>query len=533
MKLYFYGAAREVTGSCCMVNVKNKNILIDCGLEQGSDEKNNNMLPFRAADIDAVLVTHAHIDHSGRLPLLVKNGFNGPIYATSATCRLLNIMLLDSAHIQETEAGWKRRKEKRAGLPEDEPLYTTEDARNTLSLLHPVEYRQEVPLFPDAIAVFTDAGHLLGSASITMRLKEAGITRTVVFSGDIGNKDKPIIRDPEYLTEADYVIMESTYGNKAHDRIRYSIGFLADIIDKTLSRGGNVVIPAFAVGRTQELLYQLREIKEQALVKSMPDFTVHVDSPLALEATQIYNGDLTGYADEETLAILKEGFHPLRFPGLKLCRTTEESIALNEDPRPKVIISASGMCDAGRIRHHLKHNLWRKECSIVFSGYQANGTLGRMLLDGLSHVKLFGEDVAVRAEIYNFRGLSSHADRDGLIEWIRSFKTDLQRVFVVHGEEQIALQFVDELSARQFNTTAPQYKASYDLLQNSCIDEGVKPRTLKKQAQNLKSASSTYARLLLAGEKMMNVIQRNEGGANKDLAKFADQLLSLAEKWDR
>jgi metallo-beta-lactamase family protein len=533
MKLFFYGAAREVTGSCHMVNIKDKNILIDCGLQQGSDEKSNNMLPFRASDIDAVLVTHAHIDHSGRLPLLVKNGFNGPIYATGATCHLLNIMLLDSAHIQETEAGWKNRKEKRAGLPEEEPLYTMEDAQNTLLLIEPVEYGQEVVLFSDATATFTDAGHLLGSASVTLRLKEAGITRTVVFSGDIGNKDKPIIRDPQYLTEADYVVMESTYGNKTHDRLHYSIDFLADIIDKTLARGGNVVIPAFAVGRTQEILYQIREIKEQGLVKQVPEFTVHVDSPLALEATQIYSGDLTGYADEETIALLEEGFHPLRFPGLKLCRTTEESIELNEDPRPKVIISASGMCDAGRVRHHLKHNLWRKESSIVFSGFQANGTLGRILLDGLSEVKLFGETIAVRAEIYNFRGLSSHADKDGLIEWVRAFKTELQRIFVVHGEERIALEFTDELVARKFDAVTPQFKAAYDLLQNTCIDEGVKLRVLKKQAKTLKSASSSYARLLVAGERLLDVIHRNEGGTNKDLAKFADQLIALSEKWDR
>ena len=423
MKLTFFGAARAVTGSCHCVECGGKKILVDCGLQQGRDERDNQELDFAAGYIDAVVVTHAHIDHSGRIPLLVKQGFTGNIYCTRLTGQLLSIMLRDSAHIQESDAQWQNQKGKRAGEEPVEPLYTVHDAEEAVKRIVTCEYGTTLQIADGVKVRFVDAGHLLGSASVEMWLTEGDDTRKVVFSGDIGNRDQPIIRDPQYIRDADYVLTESTYGDRLHDMDKdpdYTAD-LAAIIDETLGNGGNVIIPSFAVGRTQELLYFIREMKEQGLVKSVPGFSVVVDSPLAGEATRIFSGDLHGYLDEEAIAALKGGAL-FQFPGLTITESSDESRALNLDPTPKVIISASGMCDAGRIRHHLKHNLWRPECAVVFVGYQAEGSLGRRLLNGVGSVKLFGEEIAVRARIVNFHGLSSHADRDGLLRWIEHFK---------------------------------------------------------------------------------------------------------------
>lgn len=532
MKLYFYGADKEVTGSCHCVEACGKTFLIDCGLQQGGDDDGNGELPFKASQIDFVIVTHAHIDHSGRLPLLVRQGFRGRIFATGATCDLLEIMLLDSARIQEMDAEMENRKGRRAGRLETEPLYTVQDAEDTLPYLTPCVYGQEVTPAPGISFTMTDAGHLLGSASVTLRLTEGDVTKTLVFSGDIGSPHRPIIRDPQYLTEADYVVMESTYGNREHDKVEDYRVELAKVIDDTLSQGGNVVIPSFAVGRTQELLYLLREIKEQGLVAHHPDFPVYVDSPLSARATNIYSGDLTGYADEETVEIIKSGYNPIRFPDLRLCETVEESKNLNADGVPKVIISSSGMCEAGRIRHHLKHNLWRKECTILFVGYQAAGTLGRRLIDGVPSVKLFGEEIVVMARICNFRALSAHADRTGLLRWITSFSPKPRRVFVVHGEAEAASSFAAALQAMGYQPMVPNYLAAYDLLTDRVISEGLEPSE-KPSRQKRRAASSVYARLVAAGRRLLQVIAHNEGGANKDLARFADQITSLCDKWDR
>ena len=374
MKLSFYGADQCVTGSCHCLEVNGRRILVDCGLQQGRDEVSNDAFPFAANDIDFVLVTHAHIDHTGRIPMLVKQGFQGRIVATRLTADLMDIMLQDSAHIQESDAEWKNRKAERSGAPRVEPLYTIEDAQRVSQYMTTCEYNQPLDLCEGVRVEFVDAGHLLGSASILVTATEGGITKQIVFSGDIGNVDQPIIRDPTYLTGADYVVMESTYGDRNHTEVWSYTDDLAKIIDETIAKGGNVVIPSFAVGRTQELLYFIREMKEQGLVKSVPGFSVVVDSPLAGEATRIFSGDLHGYLDEEAIAALKGGAL-FQFPGLTITESSDESRALNLDPTPKVIISASGMCDAGRIRHHLKHNLWRPECAVVFVGYQAEGSL--------------------------------------------------------------------------------------------------------------------------------------------------------------
>ncbi len=534
MQLFFYGADKEVTGSCHCLEVNGKKILIDCGLQQGADEDDNHRLPFYATQIDYVIVTHAHIDHSGRLPLLVKNGFEGKMYATRATCDLLSIMLRDSAHIQEMDAINENRKGKRAGREPEEPIYTIEDAQETLNRLVPCSYGETLRLSEEVSIRFTDAGHLLGSASVEMWITENGMTQKIVFSGDIGNCNQPIIRDPQYIRQADYVVMESTYGDRDHEKVEDYTSTLADIFDETLSTGGNVVIPSFAVGRTQELLYFIREIKERGLVKSNPDFPVYVDSPLAAEATKIYSGDLTGYADEETVRLIQSGFEPIKFPNLNICTSVEESKALNEDNKPKVIISSSGMCEAGRIRHHLKHNLWRAECAIVFVGYQANGTLGRILVDGIDKVKLFGEEIAVKAHIHNLRALSAHADRTGLLKWITAFEKRPRRVFVVHGEQSVCETFTNHLMGLGYNAYAPNFQSAFNLETNTILEEGIMPetRTVKKVG-NGKKFSAPFARLVEAGKRLMQVIQKNEGGANKDLAKFADQINALSSKWNR
>ena len=372
MKLGFVGADHEVTGSCHYLEACGKQILIDCGMEQGKDIYVNQDIPVPINQIDYVLLTHAHIDHSGRLPLLYKNGFKGSIISTFATSDLCSIMLRDSAHIQEFEAEWRNRKARRAGSEEYVPLYTTEDALGAISLFHPCDYEQTIELSEGINIRFRDVGHLLGSASIEIWITENGISKKLVFSGDIGNINQPLIKDPQTTSSADYVIMESTYGDRLHKTPPDYAVELANVINRTLRRGGNLVIPAFAVGRTQEMLYFIREIKERKLVEF--DFPVYVDSPLAIEATSIFNKNFQSCFDEEAMALIQSGISPIRFPNLHLAISSDESKAINFDSTPKVIISASGMCEAGRIKHHLKHNLWRPECTVLFVGLWNTGT---------------------------------------------------------------------------------------------------------------------------------------------------------------
>lgn len=534
MKLSFYGAAKEVTGSCYQLEVGDTKVLIDCGMQQGEDEKDNQFFPFNSGEIDAVLLTHAHIDHSGRLPLLVKNGFSGRIFTTRATFDLITIMLRDSAHIQMMDAQWDNKKGKRSGKDMAVPMYTLEDVEDTLRLVVPCEYKTVVKMDEGVSFMFTDAGHLLGSGSIHVWMTEKATTKKIVFSGDIGNLNQPIIRDPQYIKEADYVVMESTYGDRDHEHSGDYVEDLAQLIDETLRKGGNVIIPSFAVGRTQELLYFIREMKEKKLVKSIPNFKVFVDSPLASAATKIYDTDLKGFADDEAVELIKNGFHPTQFDGLRITETTEESKSLNEDSEPKVIISSSGMCDAGRIRHHLKHNLWRAECTIVFVGYQANGTLGRLILDGIKHVKLFGEEIVVAAKIVNFRGLSAHADKSGLLKWIGSYSPKPQKVFVIHGETNVVEAFSTTLTELGHSVIAPNYRSKFDFIRNSLVDEGLRIEVVRKQEKvKPRKVSDAYVRLIESGDHLLKVIRENEGGANSDLAKFTSQILTLAMKWSK
>ena len=534
MKLSFFGADQCVTGSCHCLEVNGKKILIDCGLQQGRDEVDNSSLPFHAGEIDFVLVTHAHIDHSGRIPMLIKQGFRGRIFATRLTAQLLDIMLQDSAHIQESDAEYQNRKNLRAGRPTVEPLYTVEDAQRVREFLTTCEYGEKVDLCEGVSMECIDAGHLLGSASMKLTLTENGETRTIVFSGDIGNVDQPIIRDPQFFHEADFVVMESTYGNRNHTEVWSYTDELAQIIDETLGKGGNVVIPSFAVGRTQELLYFIRQIKDENLVKSVPNFDVYVDSPLSKAATTIFCGDLRGYLDEEAMALVKDGTHMFNFPGLHLTETVDESKNLNLDPSPKVIISASGMCDAGRIRHHLKHNLWRPESAVVFVGFQSPGTLGRTLLDGAQSVKLFGEDVAVRAKIVNFQGLSSHADRDHLLDWISRYKAPKpQHVFVVHGDREVAPLFAETISAMGFTAHAPQYTEEYDLITCRQLAAGYLPERKKVSFDGQGSrASVVYQKLLQAMDALQALVRRSKGRDNKTLGAMAEAIRKITEKYE-
>jgi metallo-beta-lactamase family protein len=531
MKLTFFGAAHAVTGSCHCLEVGGKKILIDCGLQQGRDEHDDNALDFSPGYIDYVLVTHAHIDHSGRLPLLVKGGFHGRILTTGLTAELMSIMLRDSAHIQESDAQWQNQKGQRAGREAVEPLYTLADAEAAIQLLETVEYGWTFDLCEGVRVRFNDAGHLLGSSTVEIWATEGDVTKKIVFSGDLGNVDQPIIRDPQFVDSADYVVMESTYGDRNHEPPESYTDALADLIDRVFSRGGNIVIPSFAVGRTQELLYFLREIKQNHMVSSVPDFEVCVDSPLATEATKIYSGNLHGYLDEDAIAIIQGGENLFTFPGLTLVQTLEESKALNADRTPKIIISASGMCDAGRIRHHLKHNLWRSECAVVFVGYQGEGTLGRRLLDGAKSVKLFGEEIAVQAQIVNFKGLSSHADRDHLLAWVQHFSPTPQQVFVVHGEGPVSELFADSLKERGIPAHAPLYEEVYDLVENRMLAKGVVLET-KPKTGGASAGSPAFVRLMDVSKELEQLISRSRGRPNKDLAKLADQLRKVMEKWD-
>ena len=533
MKLSFYGADQCVTGSCHCLEVNGKKILVDCGLQQGRDEVDNASLPFHPGAIDCVLVTHAHIDHSGRLPLLIKNGFEGKIITTRLTAQLLGIMLQDSAHIQESDAEYQNRKNLRAGRPTVQPLYTVEDAERVKEFVQTCEYGETVQLCEGVTAEFIDAGHLLGSASIRVTAHEGGETRVIVFSGDIGNVDQPIIRDPQFFDSADYVLMESTYGNRNHTEVWSYTEDLAQIIDETLGRGGNVVIPSFAVGRTQELLYFIREIKDKNMVKSVKDFPVYVDSPLAKSATSIFCGNLHGYLDEAAIELVKDGTHMFSFPGLHLTETTDESKQLNLDGTPKVIISASGMCDAGRIRHHLKYNLWRADSAVVFVGFQSPGTLGRTLLDGATSVKLFGEDVAVRAKVVNFQGLSSHADHDHLLDWISHFKEPLpQHVFVVHGDREVAPVFAQAVSQLGFTAHAPQYTEEYDLLTCTQLAAGYLPQRKTRTFDGAPRVTAAYQKLVQLGDSLVGLIRRSKGRDNKTLAAFAEALRKILDKFE-
>lgn len=447
MKIKFCGAATGVTGSCHLITTDGNKLLLDCGQFQGGkamDALNFEEFPFNPAEIDFVILSHAHIDHCGRIPLLVKRGFRGKIYCTDATADLLEVMLKDSGYIHEKEAEWKNKKGARTNKERVEPLYTVNDAVDSLKYIVPVLYDQLIELNEKLKFVFNDAGHILGSAIIELWVEENDSVSKLVFSGDIGVMDRPLLRNPTIIKSADFLIMETTYGNRLHPENATSIEALMKIVFDTTKRGGTVVIPSFAVGRTQELIFELNRFYENHGEHRdfLDKIMVYVDSPMATTVTEVFRKNANLF-DEETKKYILAGDNPLDFKNLKFTRTSDESKTLNLDENPKIIISASGMCEAGRIRHHLKHNLWNKKSSIVFVGYQAEGTLGRLIVEGAQDVTLFGEEIHINAEIHNLEGFSGHADREGLLTWISGFKKQPKQVFFVHGELEAKHSFAE------------------------------------------------------------------------------------------
>jgi len=485
IKITFCGAARVVTGSCYLLEHGDMRFLVDCGMFQGNKslkERNYGLFPFHPGDISFVLLTHAHIDHSGLLPKLYKMGFSGPTYSTSGTVDLCQVMLPDSGHIQEMEVERKNRKKQRAGLPLISPIYTAVEAEECAGNFVKVSYNEEFCPAPGIRVKMLDAGHILGSAIIEIWFQENGRESKLVFTGDLGRSDRPVVNDPSLVHEADFLVMESTYGNRFHEEIDDNEKILTDAINRTFQKGGNVIIPAFAVDRTQDLLLTLNKLIEENKIDPR---SVYVDSPLAIAATEIFCKH-PQYFDQETTEFMEEyGACPFLLPNLNYSRTTEQSMALNEIKSGAIIISASGMADAGRIKHHLKHNLWREECTVIFVGYQAQGTLGRRLVDGERKVRIHGEEIMVNAEVIMLEGYSAHADQNELLNWLQGFEKIPQKIFVTHGEEESSLIFA-QLVQKQLGaeTLVPSIGDSFDLITQEFLKQ-VKPDLSRESVAEL------------------------------------------------
>ncbi len=464
MRVEFLGGVRTVTGSATLLEVGPLKCLIDCGMFQGGkglEERNRDLRPYRPEKLSCVLLTHAHIDHSGLIPKLVKEGFRGKVICTQATLDLCEVLLRDSGHIQEMEAEWENRKSQRAGRKETFPLYSARDAERSISYFSPVHYDEMISLADGIRVRFQDAGHILGSAMIELWAEEEGEERKLVFSGDLGSSGQPLVRDPYQMKEGDILFLESTYGNRLHKSREETVEELLKIVQEAIAHQAKVIIPSFAVERTQDIIYTLSELNRKGLIPSIP---VYIDSPLAISATEIFKRN-TDCFDEETKSLLSEGENPLELPGIIYTRTIEESKAINEDTRPGLILSASGMCDSGRIKHHLKHHLWREESHIVFIGYQGEGTIGRRIVDGAKTVRLFGEEIAIRAHIHTLGGFSAHADQKGIMEWLSHFENPRLEVFVVHGEEKISMELARLIGERfHLKTSVPQWREKRVLL---------------------------------------------------------------------
>ena len=473
MNITFLGATKTVTGSNFLVEGAGKKFIVDCGMYQGStkDEmKNSEPFLFDVNEIDFMLLTHAHIDHSGRIPKLYNEGYRRPIYTTKATCDLCSIMLPDSGHIQEMEIEWRNRKRKREGKEALPPLYTAADAIKSMEIFKPIKYDEIIEIDPNIHVRFNDAGHMLGSSIIEVWVNENGEEIKTVFTGDLGNNDIPLLSSPTMIERTDYLVMESTYGGRLHNRNDDKAKMFLNIVSDTLEKGGTVVIPSFAVGRTQEILYELNNLKEQQddekfkkEYEKLMSAPVYVDSPLAISATEVFKENMDLF-DEETQEIMKRGDNPLEFPGLKFTRTADESKELNEKNEPSIIISASGMCEVGRIKHHLKHNLWNPNSTILFVGYQAPGTLGRKIVDGAKTVKIFGEEIAVNARIEYIEGYSGHADQEWLMNFIYSYINKPKHIFLVHGEPEGQLTLKNKiLEELNIPVTIPEYGETYEI----------------------------------------------------------------------
>ena len=520
----FLGAARMVTGSCYYLECEQAKFLVDCGLFQGSSEErdlNNRSFPFHPGDLDFVLLTHAHIDHSGYLPKLCQLGFQGRIITTQATADLCQVMLPDSGHIQEMEAERHNRKRVRQGAPPIEPLYTVHDAQAALKYFYPVHYGEAIEAGPGVTVRFRDAGHILGSAILENWIQEGDKRVKLVFTGDIGQYNQPIVRDPALIEAADYIILESTYGNRYHINHADRTERLAEAVNRAVQAGGKLIIPSFAVGRTQDILYHLKQLR---LAGQIPrNIPVYIDSPMAVSATETFRRN-SQYFDEETYQLLRKGENPFEFPGLNFVRTTEESKRLNQTDGQQIIISASGMCEAGRILHHLRHNLWRPETHVLFVGYQAEGTLGRRLLDGAKAVKIFGEEIIVKAQILQIEGFSAHADQTGMLEWLGGFVQKPRTVFLVHGDADVFPEFEEKIrEVLNYPTIVPELGQSFELAEKA---------TEEVRVAAVPDATDYFRHLLLTlDEKYLDFRgrlrqQAGELGAN-ELAVFTKELERL------
>ena len=495
MKITFLGATKQVTGSNFLVEAAGKKFLVDCGLFQGKGDtelQNYKELEYNPAQLDFMLLTHAHIDHSGRIPKLFKGGFKGPIFAHKATCDLCGIMLQDSGHIQEMESVWKNKKRVRKGEEPLEPLYTAQDAIDSLDIFTPVSYDEIIEIDENIHVRFNDAGHMLGSSIIEVWAKEDGKETKAVFTGDLGNNDIPLLGEPTMIEDADFLIMESTYGSRIHEKNLEKAEIFLDVVSETLDKGGTVIIPSFAVGRTQEILYEINKLKENRLdekfkkqYETLMKAPVYVDSPLAISATEIFRNNMELF-DDDTKSRISMGDNPLEFPGLKFAQTADESKALNENKEPSIIISASGMCEVGRIKHHLKHHLWDPNSTVLFVGYQAPGTLGHSIVNGAEQVKIFGEEITVRARIEYIEGYSGHADQEWLMNFIYSFIKKPKHIFLVHGEEEAQEVLKNKiLEEAGIGVTIPEWGETYDLddeiKMTNKIPVPVKPVTLRDE----------------------------------------------------
>ena len=534
MKIQFCGASDGVTGSCHLIRTEKHQILLDCGQFQGGkveEQKNFEEFPFDPTEIDCMILSHAHIDHCGRIPLLVKRGFKGDIYCTDATADLLEVMLKDSGYIHEKEAEWKNKKNQRAGRPLVEPLYTFNDAMDSLKYVKPVLYDQLIEINEDMKIVFNDAGHILGSAITEIWVSEGEEVLKIVFTGDLGVMERPILRNPVKIKKADYVIMETTYGNRLHPSNSLNVKELMDIIRKTAKRGGTTVIPSFAVGRTQELIYELNRVydSDSEYRKDFEDLMVYIDSPMATTATEVFKRNAQVF-DEETKEFITRGDNPLDFKNLQFTRSSQESMMLNANNKPKVIISASGMCEAGRIRHHLKHNLWDARNSIIFVGYQAEGTLGRMLVEGAKEITLFNEKVECKAEIHNLEGFSGHADRDGLIDWLKGLEKQPKQIFLVHGEMDAKEEFAKTVKEEVgFDTVVVKGNSEYELIRDEMIttkaaaEKEIDEGTINNTTSNIFSVHRRIEDILYNARQALN----DENISPDKLAKINNIVMEL------
>ncbi len=536
MKIKFCGAAQCVTGSCHMVSFAGKNILIDCGMRQGSDAKSDlgeGKFPFLPSEIDAVLVTHAHIDHTGLIPLLIKRGFKGEVISTGATKDLCSIMLPDSGHIQEQEAEYQNRKNERTGKPLVEPLYTVQDATDAIKSFRPQRYGQVFDVIEGAKARFTNVGHLLGSAAIELWIEEDGKKSNIAFSGDLGRGDRPIINDPDNIVGADYLVMEGTYGDRNHESStdEEKITQFANVLKAAIARGGNIVIPSFAVGRTQELLFYIKRLLMDGTVPGLEKVPVYIDSPLGIAATQVYTKCGQEYYDEETKYFAKRG-ETFDFPTLRVSQTADESKAINDQKGVNIIISSSGMCDAGRIRHHLKHNLFRADSTIIFSGYQAEGTLGRILLDGAQKVKLFGEEIRVNATIERIEGFSGHAGRDELISWVTEMGAKPKKIFLVHGEKDVLESLSAAIKSLGYKVEIPTLLEEIDLIAGTQIAPAVTAVASSAKAGEI-GISKRSDEIIKQAQRIAEMLSHIDASPENDMKlKLMEKDIRLfVEKW--